>query len=94
MSFENTESVITEVAQPDLYQVIGYAAHRDLDKARLLYPMYRYEEYDSADVVLERQSVSGKKVLVHVVRLPFIFKEDYNATKESLRKSILQIFSN
>ena len=87
-------SVITEVAQPDLYQVIEYAAHRDLDKAYLLYPMYRYEEDEPADVVLERQSVSGKKVFVHVVRLPFIFEEDFASTKESLRKSILQIFNS
>ncbi|MDD7633620.1 MAG: hypothetical protein PUK20_01640 [Firmicutes bacterium] len=87
-------SVTTEVAQPDLYQVIEYAAHRDLDKAYLLYPMYRYEEDEPADVVLERTSVSGKQVFVHVVRLPFIFEDDYEATKNSLRNSIKQIFAN
>ena len=86
-------SVTTEVAQPDLYQVIEYAAHRDLDKAYLLYPMYRFEDDEPSDVVLERTSVSGKQVLVHVVRLPFIFEEDYETTKNSLRKSILQIFA-
>lgn len=95
--FEGNEdvkrSVTSEVSQPDLYQVIEYAAHRDLDKAYLLYPMYRFEEEEPADVVLERTSVSGKQILVHVVRLPFIFEEDYEATKANLRKSILQIFS-
>lgn len=35
----------------------------------------------------------SREVLVHVVRLPFIFEEDYEATKNSLKKSILQIFS-
>ena len=44
------------------------------------------------DVKLERESVSGKKIMVHVVRLPFIFEDDYEATKDCLRKSILQIF--
>lgn len=87
-------TVTTEVAQPDLYQVIEYAAHRDLDKAYLLYPMYRYEADEPADVVLERKSVSGKKVFVHIVRLPFIFEDDYQKTKDSLAKSILNIFKN
>ena len=85
-------TVTNEVAQADLYQVIEYAAHRDLDKAYLLYPMYRYEEDEPKDVVLERQSVSGKKIFVHIVRLPFIFEEDLEKTKQSLKRSILQIF--
>lgn len=86
-------SVTTEVFQPDLYQVIEYAAHRDLDRAYLLYPMYRFEDDEPTDVVLERKSLSGKQIFVHVVRLPFIFEDDYEAIKQSLRKSILQIFS-
>jgi 5-methylcytosine-specific restriction endonuclease McrBC regulatory subunit McrC len=95
--FEGNEdvkrSVMNEVAQPDLYQIIEYAAHRDLDKAYLLYPMYRFEEAEPHDVVLERKSVSGKIIQVHVVRLPFIFEENLEKTKENLRRSITQIFS-
>ena len=86
-------TVTSEVSQPDLYQVIEYAAHRDLDRAYLLYPMYRYEDEEPSDVVLERTSVSGKKVLVHIVRLPFIFEDDIESTKKSLSKSISQIFN-
>lgn len=86
-------TVTSEVAQPDLYQVIEYAAHRDLDKAYLLYPMYRFEEEEPCDVVLERTSVSGKKVFVHIVRLPFIFEDDFEGTKAKLKHSILQIFN-
>lgn len=86
-------SVTTEVAQADLYQIIEYAGHRDLDKAYLLYPMYRFEDEDPAHVVLERTSVSGKQIKVHIVRLPFVFEEDFEATKDNLRKSILRIFS-
>jgi len=85
-------SVLTDVDQDDLYQVIEYAANRDLDKAYLLYPMYRYEDEEPMDVELERCSISGKQIMVHIVRLPFIFEEDYEATKTSLQKSILQIF--
>ena len=85
-------SVVNEVAQSDLYQVIEYASHRDLDKAYLLYPMYRFEETEPSDVVLERKSVSGKQVFVHLVRLPFVFEDDCNTVNENLRKSILKIF--
>ena len=86
-------SVTTEVAQADLYQIIEYAGHRDLDKAYLLYPMYRFEDEDPAHVVLERTTVSGKQIKVHIVRLPFVFEEDFEATKDNLRKSILRIFA-
>lgn len=86
-------SVTTEVKQQDLYQIIEYASNRDLDKAYLLYPMYRFEDDEPTCVILERKSVSGKQIFVYIVRVPFIFEDDYEATKESLRKSILQIFT-
>lgn len=86
-------SVTNEVAQADLYQVIEYAAHRDLDKAYLLYPMYRYEESEPYDVVLERVSQSGKKIFVHVVRLPFVFEDDIEETKTMLKNSIAKVFA-
>ena len=94
--FEGNEDVkhtiTNEISQNDLYQVIEYAAHRDLDKAYLLYPMFRFEENEPTDVVLERKSVSGKQVFVHVVRIPFVFEDDYSVTRENLQKSILRIF--
>ncbi len=85
--------IADEIEQGDLYQVIEYAAHRDLNDAYLLYPMYRYEEKEPEHVILERCSVSGKKLSVHIVRLPFIFEENYEITYKSLKESILQIFA-
>ena len=86
-------TVTDEVKQKDLYQVIEYAAHRDLDKAYLLYPMYRLEEEEPSDVVLERISQAGHKIDVHVVRLPFVFEADVEVTKQHLAKSIKRIFA-
>ncbi len=87
------KSVTEEVSQSDLYQIIEYAAHRDIERAYLLYPMYRYEEEEPTDVVLERKSTLGKKILVHIVRLPFVFEEDVQSLKNSLRHAIYEIFS-
>lgn len=95
--FEGNEdvkrSVTDEVSQSDLYQVIEYAAHRDIDTAYLLYPMYRYEDKEPTDVVLERTSVSGKKIYIHVVRMPFVFEDDTERTKQNLTMTIQQIFT-
>ena len=95
--FEGNEdvkrSVTEEVSQSDLYQVIEYAAHRDLSSAYLLYPMYRMEAEEPTDVVLERKSVQGKIIFVHVVRLPFIFEDNIEATKSHLSKAIKRIFT-
>lgn len=87
------KSVTNEVSQDDLYQVIEYAAHRDIDTAYLLYPMYRFEETEPKDVVLERTSVSGKKIYIHVVRLPFVFEDDAERIKRNLTTTIQGIFS-
>ena len=45
------------------------------------------------DVVLKRQSVQGKTILVHIVRVPFIFEDDSNKTKNLLSRSIKRIFA-
>lgn len=86
------QTIVDEVSQSDLYQVIEYASHRDIDSAYLLYPMYRYEEEEKKDIVLERQSKSGKKISVHIVRLPFVFEEDIEGTKNMLKRSLLRLF--
>lgn len=87
------KSITDEVSQQDLYQVIGYASHRDLDKAYLLYPMYRFEEEEPNEVLLERESESGQKVTVHVVRLPFVFEEDVSQTKKHLENTLRRLFA-
>lgn len=90
----DVKSAVTNyVKQGDIYQVVEYAAHRDLDRAYLLYPMYRFEDEEPSDVVLERVSQSGKRIDIHVVRLPFVFEEDIEKTKNNLAVSIKRIFS-
>ena len=37
-------TVIEEVKQGDVYQVIEYVSHRDLNDVYLLYPMYRFDD--------------------------------------------------
>ena len=81
------------VDQDDLYQIIEYAAHRELTDVYLLYPMYRYESEENEDTFLVRETVSGnQKISVHIVRLPFIFEDDIEATKEHLKKEIEKLF--
>lgn len=90
----DVKSAVTNyVKQGDIYQVVEYAAHRDLDRAYLLYPMYRFEDEEPSDVVLERVSQSDKRIDIHVVRLPFVFEEDIEKTKNNLAVSIKRIFS-
>ncbi len=90
----DVKSAVTNfVKQGDIYQVVEYAAHRDLDRAYLLYPMYRLEDEEPSDVVLERVSQSGKRIDIHVVRLPFVFEDDIEKTKDILAASIKRIFA-
>lgn len=86
-------TIMNEVSQSDLYQIIEYAAQRDLDKAYLLYPMYRLEDEEPSDVILERVSNAGDKIDIHIVRLPFVFEVDVDVTKNLLTKFIRRIFA-
>lgn len=90
----DVKSIITRnVYQGDLYQIVEYAAHRNLSKAYLLYPMYRFEEEEPNNVILERISQSGIKIDIHIVRLPFIFEDDIKLTKQYLSNSLNRIFT-
>ena len=82
------------VSQDDLYQVIEYAAHREIKDVYLLYPMYRYEKEETEKVFLTRRTISGEQQInVHIVRLPFVFEDDVEKGKELLKKEIIKIFS-
>lgn len=94
--FENNpgyaEDINNEVKQGDLYQVLEYARKRDIVDVYLLYPMYRYEEKEDAFPVAVSESPSGN-INVHFIRIPFIFEEDEERTKQQLTAVIEQIFS-
>lgn len=93
--FENNpkyeEDINKEVNQGDLYQVLEYARKRDVIDVYLLYPMYRYEENEGAFPYAVSESSSGN-INVHFIRIPFIFEEDEEKTKQQLSDVIEQIF--
>lgn len=87
-------TVAHEVTQTDLNQMLEYAEMRGINSAYLLYPMYRFEDVEPADVVLNRTTVSGKSIFIHVVRIPFIFETDVEKVKKNLRDVIRRIIAN
>ena len=86
------ETISNEVKQGDLYQVLEYARKRNIDDVYLLYPMYRYEEKESDFPIGISESPSGN-INVHFIRIPFVFEENEEETKEQLRAVISSIFS-
>ena len=78
--------------QGDLYQVLEYARKRDIQDVYLLYPMYRYEEKEKEFPVAVSESPSGD-INVHFIRMPFIFEEDEDRTRQQLTDVIKVVFS-
>ena len=90
------KSISEDISQSDLYQVREYAAKRGLNKAYLIYPLFRFENDEPSNLVLKGSIKIEEKeydVDVHVVRLPFVFDGDINAVKERLSKIIVDIFN-
>ena len=78
--------------QGDLYQVLEYARKRDIQDVYLLYPMYRYEEKEEEFPVAVSESPSGD-INVHFIRMPFIFEENEDRTRQQLTDVIKVVFS-
>lgn len=92
---ELKQTIVSDVSQADLYQISTYAAKRGLSDGYLLYPMYRYEDEEPSSPELQQTvSVDGidRLVTIHLVRLPFVFEEDLEHTKQMLIDSIQRIF--
>ncbi len=93
--FEESEdirqSLVKNVSQSDLYQIVAYAVKRDLQDVYLLYPMFRYED-EEPDMPLMKieHLVEGQTgpVNVHIARVPFVFEENSEETKEKLTRVI------
>lgn len=85
------ETLTSTVKQTDLYQVIEYAAHRDLSNVYLIYPMFRYEDLEPLDIKMIRESVSKKTINIYLVRIPFVFETDVEMTKQKIRAIIRRI---
>ncbi len=78
--------------QGDLYQVLKKAKKRDIQDVYLLYPMYRYEEKEKEFPVAVSESPSGD-INVHFIRMPFIFDENEDRTRQQLTDVIKVVFS-
>lgn len=94
---ELKQTILHDVSQGDLYQISTYIAKRGLSEGYLLYPMYRYEEEEAAPPKLyQKIPVNGTDqiVTIYLVRLPFIFEENEEYTKQMLAASIHTIFGN
>ena len=85
-------SINTEISQNDFYQMISYAVKRGISEVYLLYPLYRLEENEPDFPVAESIAASGNTIRVHLVRLPFVFEDDVEKTKEMLTAAINKIF--
>lgn len=94
--FENNpdykDTIINETKQSDLYQVLEYARKRYINDVYLLYPMYRFEEREDEFPIAVSESPSGN-INVHFIRMPFVFEENIEHTKQQLKVVIKTIFS-
>lgn len=84
------ETISNEAKQGDLYQVLEYARKRDIQDVYLLYPMYRYEEKEEEFPVAVSESPSGD-INVHFIRMPFIFEEDEDKTRQQLTDDMIPL---
>ena len=73
-------------------KVIYTKSLRDIQDVYLLYPMYRYEEKEKEFPVAVSESPSGD-INVHFIRMPFIFEEDEDRTRQQLTDVIKVVFS-
>lgn len=94
--FENNsdlrQTINAEVSQKDFYQMISYAIKRGISDVYLLYPLYRLEENEPDFPITSSTLASGETVRVHLVRLPFVFEEDVENTRNLLTETINKIF--
>lgn len=86
------QTVVSEINQSDLYQMFTYANKRGISDVYLLYPLYRFEENEHSYPFGLSNLASGNPIRVHLVRLPFVFEEDIDKTKDMLTAAINKIF--
>lgn len=86
------QSINSEISQSDFYQMISYAVKRGVSDVYLLYPLYRLEKNEPEFPIAETITASGNIIRVHLVRIPFVFEDDIEKTKEMLTAVINKIF--
>ena len=80
----------SESHQGDVYQVCEYARKRGALDVYLLYPQFRFENLDTTYPIAKSKGASGD-INIHFVRMPFIFEDDVEETRNNLKKVIVDI---
>jgi len=80
-------TLLENVLQSDLYQIVTYAVKRNLQNVYLLYPKFRYED-EEVDMPMMKceHLVEGQNhpINIHIARVPFIFEEDSENKNSSM----------
>lgn len=87
------KTITSEVNQNDINQVCEYARKRNLTDVYLLYPLFRYEENEPS-FPMGISTSNSLDINVHFVRLPFVFEDDIEKTKRSLKNVIISLFED
>lgn len=95
--FEDASNIVNlvdnEVKSGDIYQVLTYARTRGAKDVYLLYPLFRTEELEpSSPIGINTKDDGSEPINVHLIRLPFVFEDDVEETKNNLKKVINDIF--
>ena len=80
-----------------MHQIREYAFKRGLREGYLLYPVYRFEDLNLPQKIQLKGYiiVDGVRygIDVYVIRIPFVFEDNIEETKEMLSKTLLKIFA-
>jgi len=94
---ESAQAIQQQVSMDDLRQIREYAFKRGLNEGYLLYPIYRYEDFDQPQKVQLKGYIVVNDVKhyidVYVIRVPFVFEEDERSTVAALTETLDRIFN-
>ena len=86
--------IADEIKQSDIYQVCEYARKRGLEDVYLLYPMFNLEDNEpNFPKGISKDKTEKFDINVHFVRLPFVFNDDIEITKNRLKNVINRILN-
>jgi len=94
---ESAQAIQQQVSMDDLRQIREYAFKRGLNEGYLLYPIYRYEDFDLPQKVQLKGYIVVNDIKhyidVYVIRVPFVFEEDERSTVAALTETLDRIFN-
>lgn len=85
--------IANEIKSTDVYQLLTYARTRGAKDVYLLYPLFRLEDLEpDSPIGINTKDDGTEPINVHFIRLPFVFEDDVEETKDKLREVINSIF--